>query len=954
MKQHTTYCSLTVGLFLAIIGAAVAVEGVNHPYWGSPKAPRNLLRPSPSKEKFTERSLPKKLPKAPETEWRLPTALKPIHYVVQLQPLINGNYSILGHVEIEMEVLEPTSNVTLHINSITTFDSTIMVAAAGGGAEVSVVSTSYDSTYDFFTVDLAEQLQVGQNYIISMDFEGYLDNNGYGFYRASYVNGNGETVYLALTQFESEGARRAFPCFDEPSLKATFDIILGREDTMIALSNTPVIDTTPIEGQPGWSWDSYATTVVMPSYLLAFVVSDFVSNTTTTSTGLPFGVWARQQKIETAQYALDKGPDVLEFFEIYLQIPYAMPKMDMLSSTDFGGAMENWGLIIYSESAMLFDPEVDGLSDKQGTMLVMAHEIAHQWFGNLVTTAWWSHLWLNEGFASFMEYNGADFCEPSWNIKDDLLLNDHHYVFELDSMALFSHPIIRTAETPTQVDMMFDSITYSKGASINRMQNYILTEGTFVKGLTNYLTMYQFSNAYQDYLFEHLTNAGHADGTLSTDMTMKQIMDTWTLQAGYPLITVNRSADGTSASVSQKRFWTNHEDTAETWWVPITYTTQDNPNFDNTQPMMWMADTDLEITVDTLPTQDQWVIFNIQETGYFRVNYDDNNWDLLFQQLATNPDAIHPLNRAQINDDYTDISRAGLLSYSSVMEKMTYLRKETALAPWIAALNNFDYMDTMLQRTRGYNAFKNYLLDLIIPLYESTGFEAKDDVSPQEQKKHMIAIAWACGLGHKDCVQNSVALYEEWMKNPDNKRIIHPNMKKTVYCTAIAEGGVAEWDFAWSKYMESEAASEKYRLLEAMACSRDSDVLSRYLEMAFSRSSHIKKDDAHMVFTSVTKNTVGRDAAWNFLRNNGRSISKRIYPSKSLRDLVKIVTDTFNTAEESAQIEKFQRLHSKYFSSVYAEEVTSIINNNILWMDRNYDIIMKWLAEHGYDTANQN
>ncbi|XP_069957632.1 aminopeptidase N-like [Cherax quadricarinatus] len=343
---------------------------------------------------------------------RLPRALKPLHYLVKLQPFINGNFSILGYVEVEMEVLEPTLNITLHIVDIITKNETIRLIDKDnqeGAADLVIKKHEYDNEREFYVAHLEEALQQGHKYILSMEFTGFLNDNLRGFYRSTYRDAAGNLKFLAVTQFQATDARRAFPCFDEPGLKATFEVYLAREANMTSISNMPINNTFPVEGQEGWLWDQFQVSVPMSTYLVAFVVSDFAHLNATDIDHIQFRVWAREEALTQAQYALRVGPALLTHFEDYFNQPYPLPKQDMIAIPDFSaGAMENWGLITYRETALLYDPDESARSSQYGVALTVAHELAHQWFGNIVTPKWWTDLWLNEGFATFVQYIGLD------------------------------------------------------------------------------------------------------------------------------------------------------------------------------------------------------------------------------------------------------------------------------------------------------------------------------------------------------------------------------------------------------------------------------------------------------------------------------------------------------------------------------------------------------------------
>ncbi|XP_037790314.1 uncharacterized protein LOC119585704 [Penaeus monodon] len=896
-------------------------------------------------------------PAAEALDVRLPTALRPLHYLIKLQPFINGNFSILGYMEVEMEVLEPTSNITLHIADIITHNDTVTVAASGeeAGPRIRVKRHQYDHDRQFYIAQLEQQLEKSKKYVLSMQFLGYLNDQLRGFYRSTYKDEDGSDKMLAVTQFQATDARRAFPCFDEPEMKATFEVFLAREENMSSISNMPIKETLPIENQEGWVWDHYHRSVPMSTYLVAFVVSDFANLKSRANENTFFRVWARESAIQQAEYAGQVGPMILNHFEKYFSMPYPLPKQDMIAIPDFSaGAMENWGLITYRETAMLYDPVVSAASNKQYVVAVVAHELAHQWFGNIVTPSWWTDLWLNEGFASYVEYIGINHVEPKWQVMEQFVLREVQEVFGLDCLES-SHPISIPVGHPDEIGQIFDRISYGKGASIIRMMNHFLTEVTFRRGLRNYLDAFKYSTAEQDDLWEYLTAVAHQDGTLPRDLTVKMIMDTWTLQMGYPVVKVARGPDGTSAVVSQERFLlVRSENSSDThdykWWVPLTYTTQSEANFNQTQAMVWMKDSEAQISLSSLPPKDQWVIFNLQETGYYRVNYDDHNWNLLIQQLRNNHELISTINRAQIIDDAMNLAKAGQITYETALSVYTYLSKETEYVPLAAAINNLGYLRSMFVRAGGYGSLRSYLLDILVPLYESVGFEDSPDDPLLDQYKRTKALSWACLLGHQHCLDSASALYRTWMANPTNDSIISPNLKSTVYCRAIAEGGEAEWNFAWHKYLKSNVGAEKSRLLSALGCTNEIWILSRYLEMAFTPDSGIRKQDAYRVFGAVAKNVVGRPLAWNYLQNEWDKIYD--FYGKAKPHFIKYATGGFNTEQHLKEVEHFRREHEHHLGSASrtVEQVIERTKNNIAWMKTNYDVIVKWLDANGYST----
>ncbi|XP_052891874.1 aminopeptidase N [Anopheles moucheti] len=907
---------------------------------------------------------------------RLPRSIEPVAYDIRLIPwLVEDNFTFFGAVDILVNVLKDCNNVTLHVAALTIHSASVERIGRkenGKGIQEEDASDSTPPAEDvwqeiveidhnitvtskqFYVLKLKTPLRRGDRYMVRIKYEGVLNDYLQGFYRSSYT-ANNETRWIATTQFQPTDARRAFPCFDEPALKARFNISIARTKDMISLSNMPRLRSYEA-GEPelqGYVWDVYQQSVPMSTYLVAFVVCDYQNLTAGN-----FAVWARADAIGSARYALSVGPKLLKFLEDFFHIDYPLPKVDMIALPDFSaGAMENWGLITYRETAMLYEENVSAISNKQHVITVVAHELAHQWFGNLVTPSWWTDLWLNEGFASYMEYLGVDAVEPAWKSMEQFVVNELHNVFSLDALSS-SHQISVEVHNPEEIHEIFDKISYGKGATIIRMMDHFLTTEVFKRGLTNYLNDKKYQSASQDDLWEYLTNEARRGGIFDDHTSVKEIMDTWTLQTGFPVVFVQRDYESDSIEFRQERFAfgngsngfdSAHQSERFLWWIPITYTTLGDSNFRQTKPAIWMkAEEALVINNHDIPSHD-WMIVNVQQTGYYRVNYDERNWQLIVNHLQDKSKfkTIAASNRAQLIDDALNLARAGYLDYVVALNVTRYLAHETDYVPWKAAIAALNYIDSMLIRTRHYGLFKKYSMDLLENIFQEVGFEDHRDSPLLTVYKRISVLKAVCHLGHNECVNHCLRKYYEWMQqpNPDINNPISPNLKSTVYCTAIKYGDEKEWDFAWDRFQKATVASEKEILLSALGCSRVPWILARYLENAMSDEYGIRKQDAFRVFISVADNVIGQPIAFDYMRNNWPKMKSYFGASMSnLNIILKYCTKRFNTESELLELKEFAEIHLKD-SGRTIQQAIEWTESNIAWLNRNAQPIVNWLNE---------
>ncbi|KAG8456280.1 hypothetical protein GDO86_002173 [Hymenochirus boettgeri] len=662
--------------------------------------------------------------------------------------------------------------------------------------------------YNYVVIEMDEALVAGNLYVIRFDYAGIMRESS-GLFITHYTDFNTDKAVVA-SLLEPTLARTVYPCFDEPWLKATFKIIIVHNSSYVALSNMPAADTSKREDVDGYIWTvtTFKTTPKMSTYITAFVVCDF-DYISTTVRGNEIRIWGRKEMVQKgfADFALNITGQIFSFMEDLLNVSYPLQKTDLVALPELHVAMENWGLITFNEYSVLYDP-MSKLSDsKMWTCLIVSHEIAHQWFGNLVTMKWWTDLWMNEGFASYMEYIGANFIDSKLKQNEVFTMHSLQRLLETD-VGFYSGGVSTKEEENVNYDFnaLFNRYTYGKGAAIIRMMSYFLTEKLFFKGISSYLKTFSFSNADQDDLWDHLQMFIDAQDKVRLPGSLRQIMHSWIWQRGVPLLTLNTS----TGELTQEHFQTDKTDNTtrndnHTWIVPVTWIKNGIE-----QKTLWL-DSKAKIFPEMKIAADEWVVLNINTTGYYRTNYDQENWKRVAQQLESNP----------------EVNRYDYIEYGTAFSLTKYLEKENELIVWYTALKHLMSSEYPLVNYNNFSMLKKYILKRINPIYQRYANMIRRNVKTSEDhfmQKHIeIVFRTACLFGLQDCLQLANKLYTMWMKNSSND-IIPQFIKNTIYCYAIAQGGDKEWDFAWKTFNKSEDKTE-YFLLQGMSCTKEPRLL---------------------------------------------------------------------------------------------------------------------------------
>ncbi|KAF7648502.1 hypothetical protein LDENG_00156040, partial [Lucifuga dentata] len=866
-KQQKSYCIrgkhvIIICVTVAVCSVAVGL-GVGLTRSNTATTPPATLTPTEPPQPPPSRG-----PCKPSTDssgdwrnFRLPSYVNPVHYDLHLEPDLNDD-TYTGTVAVHVEVSQPTRYLWLHIRE--TFVSavpTLRLDSQAGRREVGVKGCFEYKVQQYVVVEATEELAVtgpGDVYVLNLDFQGWLNGSVVGFYRVIYTE-KGVTKKIAATDHEPTDARKSFPCFDEPNKKATYNISITHDVTYEALSNMP-LQGSPQQLPRNKVKTSFQKSVPMSTYLVCFAVHQFGHVDRVSAQGIPLRIYAQKSQLHTAEYAANTTKVIFDYFEGYFNMTYSISKLDKIAIPDFGtGAMENWGLITYRETNLLYDESQSSSYNKQRVASVIAHELVHQWFGNIVTMDWWDDLWLNEGFASFFEYVGVEKAEPDWGMRDIMIISDVLPVM-VDDALLSSHPIIVNVSTPAEITSVFDAISYSKGASILRMLEDWMGKDLFRDGCRKYLKDFRFQNAKTANFWQSLAEV--------SGLPIAEVMDTWTKQMGYPVLDL--SVSETQAMLRQKRFLLDPKADASQppsplsykWTIPVKWHSVKSDK--NMVDMFNLTSTELLLKNYSLAV-DGLLKVNNDHIGFYRVNHEEHMWSAISEQLVNNHTEFDAADRTSYIDDVFALSRADIIDYGNAFNLTKYLSNETDYIVWDRVAASIAYVRDMLSgNSQLYPKFQKLFRDHVKKISMQLGWLDEGTQTQRLLREKVLGIA--CQMGDQDALNQASRIFDQWIEGSLSNVAV--NLRLLVYRYGMKNSGTEEkWNVMFQRYKDVTLAQEKDKLLYGLASVENVELLHKLLEVS-KNESVVRSQDLFTVVRYVSYNPLGKTMAWDWTTLN--------------------------------------------------------------------------------------
>jgi len=893
-----------------------------------------------------------------DTDARLPTDLLPYHYNLEILPYIYFPEPPLpfnGKVEIFFECFTATNVITISNDGLTIEESSISltVSADSPGNPPTPVVTSWEHIQDihFLKFHLDDHLIVGGRYVLSLEFTGTMKpaSQGEGLYWDSYEDETGTTVYVAATQGESIFSRMYFPCFDEPAMKATFNTTVVRRSSLVSLSNMPLIrsDNRPDD----FVADVYSQSPLMSAYQVCIAVGDFVSRFSGNINGYEVRIWSRPQVIHLMDWVAEIAAVLQAWLENATNQPYPLPKMDHIMLPTKGGAMENWGLITYGEQNVVYDPATSPAYTKLQVVSITAHELAHQWYGNLVTCDWWTDIWLQEGFATHNNY--IPMAALGWEASEIQQIEGSRGTMQFLNAdgKNTSDPVRKNITTGLMADYSFSGSTYPKGGAMLRMLGGILTEPTLNRAIQTFLDTWKYKTAVTDDLWDALSTQADIDGVTNPDgspLDIKARMDPWLNQMGYPLVTVTRSTDGT-AVVSRSHFLSPAHQFVTTpsewnyaWPVPLTFVTaEDNSQPWDFPPRAWIDLDQTEITLAGLPTNlNDWVIFNARGRMFYRVNYDAASRAAINDAFSTFPKFFDGQTKTAFLDDSFVLARTLYILEADAMNATGFLADEFTYNPWYPAVTYFSSAQRLIENEPWFASYRAYVLSLTVPVYSTLGWTFIDSETPLEQYLRRDMISVSCNNGWNDCVDLALQEYYVARLNP-SVNTVDPNILPVALCTGMMTftGDWGLWFAEYQRRASSQVREERYSYLYGLACTSFQSNLVSYLNELIGTG--IASRDKNTAAGYLALNNYGAVLLWNYLDQNWTSAAF----SGRFTTLTKIV-DGFSNQAGLDQLLAFIERHpamSQSEENSYTQMLLKV-RQNITWLEINRDSLRDWLA----------
>jgi len=780
-----------------------------------------------------------------DTSGKLPKEVVPTDYSVRIIPDID-KLTFAGTETVKLDVRSRVRQLVLNALELK------IEAASIDGKELPASAIKIDEKNDLLALALPSELATGEH-TLTLRFTGKINEQGQGlFYMRYQERGSGARKTMLGSQFEATDARRFFPCWDEPVFRARFQLTAVVPENWLGVSNMPIENEKKIAGGKEVR---FAATPRMSSYLNVFVAGelDFIESR---SGPTQLRVITTKGKAEMGRYALEATAQILQYYNDYFGVAYPLPKLDQIAMPGgFGGAMENWGGITYYESKLLFDPKSSSAETKQDIYEVLAHEMAHQWFGDLVTMAWWDNLWLNEGFASWMGSKCTAHFNPQWEVwlRREFPRDPTRRVGIAKEAAMESdarsttHPIQQPVATEAEANGAFDDITYKKGQSFLRMLESFLGEDVFREGIRRYMAAHMYSNTTTADLWNALSE--------TSGKAVAEITAGWTEQPGFPVVKVKREQDG-SISLTQERFTVNFKNAPPLEWkIPLTHAVVGG--VPETLLMTGKSD-----SVHDVP-QSRALKLNLNGAGNYRVEYDQPSWELLvgaFKNLGVE-------DRVNLLSDTWALVQANRAPISLYFELVEKLPASTELAEREQIIHVLDFVNRLLSGSSEQQKFQGYARSLLRPGFDAIGWETKPNEQAAVENLRASLITALGKLDDPKVVANCREHFKAFLANPES---LAPDLRPAVFSVVGHYANEATWNELHQLGLKTTSIEEKQNYYDALAGAMDPKLVKKTLPIAL--TDELSTSRAVYLVSRIARESGHPDIAWDFARANMKTL----------------------------------------------------------------------------------
>ncbi|PSN57011.1 Puromycin-sensitive aminopeptidase [Blattella germanica] len=784
---------------------------------------------------------------------RLPKTVVPVHYNLQLKPDLK-TFLFEGHETIKIEVKEVTDKIV--VNSLD-LDIKSVNYITSSGSKIKPLDTNLSVEDETLTLKFGEPIPVGEG-ALEFHFTGELNDKMKGFYRSKYMSPDGEECYAGVTQFEATDARRCFPCWDEPAIKATFDIALVVPETKVALSNMPAISEKK-DPETGLRTIKFDTTPVMSTYLVAVVVGEYDYVEDKSRDGVLVRVYTPVGKREQGRFALYVASKVLPYYKDYFQIAYPLPKIDLIAIADFSaGAMENWGLVTYRETCLLVDPENTSAVRKQLIALVVP--VGH----------------------------------------------------------------------PSEIDEIFDDISYNKGASVIRMLHKYIGDEDFRKGMNLYLTRHQYKNTFTEDLWSALEEA--------SNKPVGAVMSSWTKQMGFPVVRVinEQAGNDRKLTITQEKFCADGSTNSNgcLWMIPVMFSTSKKPGTVVHNAVLQTRST--QVTLNNV-SADEWVKVNPGTVGYYRTQYPP---DMLAQFVpAIRDKTLPPLDRLGLLDDLFAMVQAGHTPTVEVLKLMEAFTNEDNFTVWSSISNCLSKLYILLCHTDYEDLFHAYGRRLM------QGVGARLGWDPKPNESHLETLLRSLVIGRLVWFKDEVVIAEAKKRFEDHisgKTLLPADLRSAVYRAVLSDSDESTYNTMLRLYREADLHEEKDRISRAFGAIKDESILKKVVQ--FAMSDEVRSQDSVFVIISVAMTKRGQEIAWSFFKENWQELMNRYQGGFLLARLVKYTTENFASEEAAAEVETFFNEHPTPGTERTVQQSCETIRLNAAWLKRDRDSTREYLS----------